>query len=112
MNGNELYVAKEYTFDNPPITVIGSIIENCFSDCLDNYFHEFKYEYICDIMFKIITNNEIIFLTVVDKNLDEDSLNKELEVVGQNGFIFDQVDKLSKKFYSHLRYINISYYIV
>ena len=29
MNENELYVVKEYNFDNPPITKIDSIIDNC-----------------------------------------------------------------------------------
>ena len=29
MNENELYVVKEYKFDNPLITKIDSIIDNC-----------------------------------------------------------------------------------
>ena len=33
MNENELYVVKEYKFDNPIITEIDSIIGNCFRDC-------------------------------------------------------------------------------
>ena len=46
---------------------------------------------------------------VFEEELDEDGLNKELKVVRQNGFIFDQINKLTIKFYSNLRYINISY---
>ena len=38
-------------------------------------------------------------------------LNKKLTVARQNGFIFNQINKLSIKIYSHLRYINISYYL-
>ena len=33
MNKNELYVVKEYKFDNPLITDIDSIIDSCFKDC-------------------------------------------------------------------------------
>ena len=39
---NELYVVKEYKFDNPLITEIDSIIDKCFGDCHNNYFHNFK----------------------------------------------------------------------
>ena len=40
-------------------------------------------------------------------NLDE--LNKKLTVVHGNGFIFNQINKLTTKRYSHLRDINVSY---
>ena len=33
MNENEIYVIKEYKFDNPIIAEIDSIIDNCFRDC-------------------------------------------------------------------------------
>ena len=36
---------------------------------------------------------------------------KKLNVAGQNGFVFNQINELTKKFYSHLRFINISYYL-
>ena len=42
MNGNELYVVKEYIFDNPLITKIDSIQDNCYRDCHNKYFHTFK----------------------------------------------------------------------
>ena len=111
MNENELYVVKEFKFDNPLITDADLIIENCFNDFRDIYFHESKYECLFDFRFKNITNNGTINLTVVDKKLDEDGLNIELKVVRQNGSIFDQINKLTIKFYSHLRYIDISYYL-
>ena len=43
MNENELYVVKKYDSDNPLITEIDSIIDKCFRDCCNNYFHNFKY---------------------------------------------------------------------
>ena len=51
MNENELYVVKEYKFDNPLITNVDSIKENCFNDCRDKYFHEFKERCIIDFRF-------------------------------------------------------------
>ena len=36
-------------------------------------------------------------------------LNKELKFVRQDGYIFNQLNKLTIKIYSPLRYINISY---
>ena len=56
MNENELYVVKEYIFDNPIFTEIDFIIENCLGDCHNSYFRNFKYECIYDvtIIMKII----------------------------------------------------------
>ena len=67
MNKNKLNVVREYKFDKPLITDADSIIENCFNDCRDNFFDEYKYE--------------CLFLTIVDRNLDEDGLNKELKLL-------------------------------
>ena len=41
---NELYVVKEYKFDKSLITEIDSIIDKCFRDFHNKYFHNFKYE--------------------------------------------------------------------
>ena len=38
-------------------------------------------------------------------------LNKKLRVARQNGFIFNQLNKLTIKNYSNLSNINISYYL-
>ena len=60
MNENEIYVVKEYKLDNPLITKIDSIIDNCYRDCHNKYFHRFKYVCIYDIRLTNITNNEKI----------------------------------------------------
>ena len=59
MNENEIYVVKEYKFDNPLFTEIDFIVDNSFKDCHNNYFHNFEYNCIYDIKLKNITNNEI-----------------------------------------------------
>ena len=68
MNENELYVVKEYKFDNPIITEIDSIIDKCFRDCHNSYFHNFKHECIYDIKLTNFTN-EIINLTISGKSI-------------------------------------------
>ena len=102
---------KEYKVDNPLITEIDSIIDKCFRDCHNSIFHNFKYECIYDIKLTNITNNEIINLTISGKSMNSYELIKKLTVVRQNGSMFNQINNLSLKFYSHLRYINISYYL-
>ena len=108
MNENEIYVVKEYKFDNPLITEIDSIIDKNFRDCHNNYFHSFKYDCIYDIKINNITNNEIINLTIIGKSKNLYELNKKLTVARQRGFIFNQINKLTVKIHSHLRYIHIT----
>ena len=111
MNENELYVVKEYIFDNPLITKIDSIIDNCYRDCHNKFFHIFKYVCIYDIKLTNITNNEIINITISDESLGLYELNIKLTIARQRGFILNQINKLTIKIYSHQRYINISYYL-
>ena len=111
MNENEIYVVKEYKFDNPLITKIDSIIDNCYRDCHNNYFHTFKYVCIYDIELTNITNNEKINISLSDESLGLYESNKKLTIARQRGFILNQINKLSIKIYSHQRYINISYYL-
>ena len=111
MNENELYVVKEYKFDNPLITKIDSIIDGCYKDYHNKYFHTFKYVCIYDIELTNITNNEKINISLSDESLGLYELNKKLTIARQRGFILNQINKLSIKIYSHQRYINISYYL-
>ena len=107
----EIYAVREYKFDDPIITEIDSILDECLRDCHICFFHNFKYECIYDIKLTNITNNEIFNLTISDKCMNLYELNEKLTVARQNGFIFIQMNKLTIKFYSQLRYINISYYL-
>ena len=43
MDENKLYVVKENKFDKPPIHNIDSVIDGCYRDCHNKYFHTFKY---------------------------------------------------------------------
>ena len=50
-------------------------------------------------------------MTVSGKSMSLYELNKKLTVARHNGFVFNQINNLTIKFYSHLRFINVSYYL-
>ena len=111
MNENELYVVKEYIFDNPLITKIDSIIDDCYRDCHNKYFHTF--DHICeyDLNFTNTTNNEIVNFTISNKSMCLYELNKKLTLARENGFIFNHINKLTIKILSNLSHINIHYHL-
>ena len=108
---NELYVVKNYKFDYPLITKTDSIIDGCYRDCHNKFFHTFKYVCIYDIKLTNITNIETINLTISDESLGLYELNKKLTIARERDFRFLHINKLTIKVYSHQRYINISYYL-
>ena len=99
MNANELYVVKEYKFDNPLFHKIDHILDKCFRDCHNSFFHNFKYECIYDTKFTNITNIELINLTISGKSMNLYGLNEKITVARQKGFIFIQINKLTMKFF-------------
>ena len=111
MNENELYVVKEYKFDNPLFHKLDSIIDSCYRDCHSKFFHTFKYVCLYNIKLTNITNNEIITITFSDESMNLFELNKKLTLARQRGFRFLHINKLTIKFFSHQRYINITYYL-
>ena len=111
MNENELYVVKEYKFDNPLFHKIDSIIYSCYRDCHNKFFHTFKYVCLYNIKLTNITNNEIITITFSDESMNLFELNKKLTLARQRGFRFLHIIKLTIKICSHQRYINITYYL-
>ena len=111
MNENEIYVVKEYEFDNPLFHKVDSIIDGCYRDCHNKYFHTFRYVCIYDIKLTNITNNEKINISLSFESLGLYELNIKLTIARQRGFILNQINKLTIKIYSHQRYINISYYL-
>ena len=50
-------------------------------------------------------------MTISGKSMNLYELNNKLTVARQSGFMFNQINKLTIKVYSHLRYINLSYYL-
>ena len=111
MNESQLTMVKEYEFDNPPIQKIDSLIDNSIRDCHNKYFHTF--DHICeyDLNFTNTNNNETIDFTISDKCMGMYELNKKLAIARGNGFIFNQINKLTIKIYSLLSNINIHYHL-
>ena len=111
INENKLTAVKEYEIDNPLIQNIDSIINKCYRDCHNKFFHTFKCECVYDINFRNITNNEIVNLKIVGINIRMYELNQKLTLAKQRGFKFDHINKLTIKIYSNLSNINIHYYV-
>ena len=113
MNGitKEKVIVKEYGIDNPLIQKIDSIIDNCIRDCHNKYFHTF--DHICEynLNFTNITNNETVNFTISGKSMGMYELNKKVTIARENGFIFNQINKLTIKIYSNLSHINIHYHL-
>ena len=86
-------------------------MNNCYRSSQKKYFHKFEHECKYDCKFKDITKNEIVNWTISGKSIGLYDLNKKLTVARHRGFIFNQTNKLTKKFYSHLRFINRSCYL-
>ena len=101
MNEHELYLDKEYNFVNPSCSDMDSLLDTCFKDCHNNYFHKFKSEWTYNKKFKNITNNEKIDFTIRGKNMDFYDLNNKLKVARERGFIFLHINKLIIKIFSH-----------
>ena len=78
MNQNELYVVKEYKFDDPIITKTDSINDDCYRECHNKYYHTIEYVCIYDIKLTNITNIEIINKTISDESMNLFELNKKL----------------------------------
>ena len=58
-----------------------------------------------------MNDNEIINLTISGRSMNLYELSTKLKVARYNGFIFNQLNTLTINIYSHLRYLNISYYL-
>ena len=104
MNDNQLTIVKTYEFDNPLIQNIDSIIDKCYRDCHNNYYHTFEYECVYDLNF----TNDINF-TISGKNLGVYELNKKLALARERGFKFNQINNFKIKIYSNISYMNIDY---
>ena len=110
-NENQLTIVIEYEFNNPLIQKTDSLIDNSIRDCHNKYFHTF--DHICeyDINSTNVGKNETVNFTFSDKSMGLFELNKKITVARGNGFIFNQLNKVSIKIYSNLSHINKQYYL-
>ena len=85
LNENQLAFVKDYKFDIPLIHKMDSIIDDCYRDCHNNYFHANEYCCVYSINFTNIRNNEIIILPSSDENLGLYDL-KKIQTRSTKGF--------------------------
>ena len=117
MNGilNQSTVVKEYEFNNADIDEVDYLLDKIIKDCRKKYFHLFEYRCVYDIKFTNITNNEAVILPTslgyMEFKSEYYGLNKKIKSARNNGFIFNEIVKLTKKNYSNLSKINIRYYV-
>ena len=111
MNENQLTNVKEHEFDNPLIRKIDSLIDNSIRDCHDKYFHTLAQICENDLNLTKITKNEIVTFTISDECMGMYEVYKNLAIARENGFKFNQLNKLAIKIYSNLSNINIHYHL-
>ena len=95
MNKNQLTVVKEDEFDKPLFQKLDSIIDDCYRHCHNKLFHTFEYNCVYDIQLTNIINNEVFNITISDKSMKLYELNKKITVARQNGFIINQINKVT-----------------
>ena len=111
MNEHQLKVVKKYEYDTPLFTEIDSIIDKSFTDCNNKYFNPFKIICEYDLNFTNITDNEIVDFMISDESMSMFELNKKLTLARQRKFKFNQINKLTIKFYTPLSQNNIYRYL-
>ena len=89
---------KEYEFDKALFHKMDSIIDNCIRHCHNKHFHTFVYKYVNDIKLTKICDDEIVNLTIADKNINLCELNEKLKRARQRGFILNKMLNLTIKF--------------
>ena len=113
MNGiyNESTVVKEFDFNKPDIHEIYYLLDDFIKDCRNRYFHTLEYRLVHDIHFTNISNNEETHFPITHISMEFKTeffrLNKKIKNARKNGFIFNQINKLTIKLYSNLSKINI-----
>ena len=114
-NENKLFVVKEYKFDKKDIHEIDYLIDDVIKHCRKDYFHTFEYKLVYDINFTNISNNEEVNFAVTHRSMEFKTefygLNKKIKNARRNGFVFNQINKLTIKILSNLSNINIHYHL-
>ena len=94
---NENVIVEEYESDKPLIQKIDSLIDNCIRACHNKNFHTFGHICVYDIKLTNIGNNEVIILTISDKNMSLYELKKKLKISRDIGFIYKQIENFKLK---------------
>ena len=98
MNGNQSTIAEKYEINKPLVHKIDSINDNCYRNCHNKCYHTI--EYICEYDIKLTKtrDNEIANIKISVEGMNLYEINKKVTLSRQRGFIFNQINKLTKKF--------------
>ena len=106
---NIVFSSLLYKIIKPLFHKKDAIIDNCYRDCHNKYYHTFEYQSEYETKPTNIRNNEIVNLAIADKSMGLFEVNKKLTVARQNGFICKQINKLTIKIFSSLQKINFCF---
>ena len=101
MKKKQSTIVKEYKFDKTSIHKIYSLIDNCYGYGHNILFQRVEYKCVYSIKVTNIRNNETVNLAIADKSMTLYELIKKLKIAQENGFIFNQINKLLIKIYSY-----------
>ena len=111
----EYAVVKESVYNKADIYELDYLLGKVIEVCRKNYFHSFMYRCVYDNKFTKIANiEEVIFkisLGYMEYKSEYYGLNRKIRNAQGNGFLFNQISKLTLKIYSNISNINISYYL-
>ena len=116
MNGvlNESTVVKEYDFIQPDIYEIDYLLEYIFKNCRNMYSQTFEYKFVYNIKFTNVSNNKEVNFTITHRSTEFKTefygWNKKIKNARRNGFIINQINKLTMKIYSIISNINIHFF--
>ena len=117
MNGilNESTVFEEYDFNEPDILEVDNLLDDVIKDCRNKQFHTIEYKLDYDFKFTNNSNDEKVNFTITHRSMEFKTefygWNKKIKNARENGFIFNQINKLTIKIYGNLSNINIHYYL-
>ena len=99
-------VVKEYEVFNPVIDEVKYILNDTINVCTKQFFHSFENRCVYDIKFTNNSKNEELFLTISIGYMELESQfygsSGKNRNARNNGFIFNQLLKLTTKNYSSL----------
>ena len=115
MNENQSTIVKEYDFIKTDILELEYLLDDIIKDCRNKCFHTFEYYLVYGIKFTNTSNNEEVSFTTTHRSMEIKTelfgFNKKIKNARRNGFIFNQINKLTIKNFGYLSNINIHYYL-
>ena len=99
-------MVDKFDFNKPDVHEIHFLLDDIIKGCRNKYFHTFDYRLVYDMNFRNSSNNEETSFPITHRSMDFKtefySFNKKIKNAQSNGFLFNQIIKLTKEIYSNL----------